>query len=61
MKNSCSIISMNEMSNAFNTEKCMENVSKALNIELEELHHYDTINNFLKELKVKQLGEIRNI
>lgn len=60
MKNSCSIISMNEMSNTFNTDICIENMSKALGYdELEELPHYDTINNFLKGLDNRQLEEIR--
>lgn len=60
MKNCCSIISMNEMSNVFNTNKCIENMAKALgNEELEELPHYDTINNFLKELDNEQLEKIR--
>jgi hypothetical protein len=59
MKNSCSIASMNEMNDTFNTEECIENMSKIFNVELEELPHYDTINNFLKRLDVKQLEKIR--
>lgn len=60
MKSCCSIISMNEMSREFNTDICIKNTSKALgNKELEELPHYDTINNFLKELDNKQLEQIR--
>jgi len=60
MKSCCSIISMNEMNNAFNTDVCIENISKALGCEeLEELPHYDTINNFLKELDNNQLEQIR--
>lgn len=61
MKSCCSIISMNEMESTFNTNKSTENMSKALGYdeELEVLPHYDTINNFLKELEVNQLEEIR--
>jgi hypothetical protein len=60
MKNSCSIISMNEMSNTFDTDVCIENMSKVLgHDELEELPHYDTINNFLKGLDISQLEEVR--
>lgn len=61
MKSCCSIISMNEMESTFSTNKSTENMSKALGYdeELEVLPHYDTINNFLKELEVNQLEEIR--
>jgi xanthine/uracil/vitamin C permease (AzgA family) len=55
MKNACTIKSMNEMSSTFNTEESIENISKALGVDLEELPHYDTINNYLKKLEVNQL------
>lgn len=60
MKNCCSIITMNEMKNEFNTNNSVENMAKAMGYEeLEELPHYDTINNFLKKLKNDQLEKIR--
>jgi len=60
MKNCCSIISMNEMNDTFNTDESIENMSKALKRnELEEIPHYDTINNFLKKLDNNQLEQIR--
>jgi len=38
---------MNEMKNEFNTNNSVENIAKAMGYEeLEELPHYDTINNF---------------
>lgn len=61
MKSCCSIISMTEMESTFNTNKCAESISKALGYdeELEVLPHYDTINNFLKNLNINQLEQIR--
>lgn len=59
MKNACTITSMNEMGSTFNTEESIGNISKALGVDLEELPHYDTINNFLKKLEVNQLEKIR--
>lgn len=59
MKNVCAIISMNEMRSAFNTSESIKNITKVLGIKLEELPHYDTINNFLKKLEVNQLEKIR--
>lgn len=60
MKNCCSITTMNEMKNEFNTNNSVENIAKAMGYEeLEELPHYDTINNFLKKLENYQLEKIR--
>lgn len=59
MKNACTITSMNGMSSTFNTAESIENISRAFDVDLEELPHYDTINNFLKKLKVNQLEKIR--
>ena len=51
MKNITAIESMNQMTTEFNTEECINNVSKVLGYdELEEIPHHDTINNFLKKL-----------
>ena len=46
MKNACGIESMSGMTEQFNREECIENISRVLGCELEELPHYDTINNF---------------
>ena len=60
LKNMAGLKSMRTMSNHFNKEECIENVSKALGLKfLEELPHYDTINNFLSGLDVKELETIR--
>ncbi len=61
MKNVCSIISMSNMSEKFNKEECIENMAKVLGYEtLEELPHYDTINNFLCRLEPAQIEKIRD-
>jgi hypothetical protein len=60
MKNNCSINSMNEMGDTFNKESCISNISKVLGYnKLEEIPHYDTINNFLKILENDQLDKIK--
>ena len=44
----------------FNKEECIENVKKVLGLkQLEELPHYDTINDFLSKLDGKELEKIR--
>lgn len=51
---------MRDMSRRLNKDECIENVRKVLGLkELEELPHYDTINNFLSELDVPELENIR--
>ncbi|MFT8323665.1 MAG: transposase family protein [Bacillus sp. (in: firmicutes)] len=60
LKNTCNLKSMREMTNEFNKDECIENIGKILGIEhLEELPHYDTINNFLSRLKPAELEHIR--
>lgn len=59
MKNSCGIVSMNDMTNKFNKENCISNIFKSLKIKsTEEIPHYDTINNFLKSLEPSELEKI---
>ncbi|GAB1477191.1 hypothetical protein MASR2M70_20290 [Bacillota bacterium] len=61
MKNACGITSMGRMSEAFNKEKCIENMAVALGYDtLEELPHYDTINDFLCRLQPMELERIRD-
>lgn len=60
MKNMVSLPSMRSMTDSFNKEECIENIRKALGLEtLEELPHYDTINDFLSKLDVGELEKIR--
>ena len=61
MKNISGITSMNRMTKDFNTDNGISNIMQALNLEtLEEIPHYDTINNFLKKLQVEELEKIRD-
>ncbi len=61
MKNACSIYSMSNMSEKFNKKECIENMAKVLGYEtLEELPHYDTINNFLCNLDSEEVEKIRD-
>jgi hypothetical protein len=60
MKNICCLDSMTSMTDKFNKKECIENIAKALDYEsLEELPHYDTINNFLCNLDNEELEKIR--
>lgn len=61
IKNACGISSMSNMSEKFNKEECIENIAKVLGYEtLEELPHYDTINNFLCNLESEEIEKIRD-
>ena len=61
MKNICGIPSMTNMTEKFNKDECIENVSKVLGCDkLEELPHYDTINNYLRKLETEELEKIRD-
>lgn len=60
LKYACGITSMTSMTEQFNKNECIENISKALGCELEELPHYDTINNFLCNLKPIEIEKIRD-
>lgn len=60
MKNISGIHSMNKMTKDFNNDTVINNVSKVLGYnDLEEIPHYDTINNFLKKLPISELEKIR--
>ena len=60
LKNIADLKSMRSMSNRFNKDECIENIRKVFNLEkLEELPHYDTINDFLAKLKLTELEKIR--
>lgn len=49
MKNITGIVSINKMTRDFNNDEAIANIGKSLGFdELEEIPHYDTINNFLK-------------
>ncbi len=60
MKNLTGLKSMRNMSDGFNKDECIENIRKVLGLKsLEELPHYDTINDFLTGLDMEELEKIR--
>ena len=40
------------MTEKFNTEETIENIANLLEIKLEEIPHYDTINNVFEKLEI---------
>ncbi len=61
MKNVSGIVSMNRMTNDFNNAVVIDNIAKSLGYDsLEEIPHYDTINDFLRKLDVSELEKIRD-
>lgn len=60
LKYAMGLKSMRNMTDGFNKDECIENIRKFLGIQnLEELPHYDTINNFLSRLDLTELEKIR--
>ena len=61
IKNITALESMNQMTAEFNKDECINNIAKTLGYEeLDELPHYDTINNFLKRLEPIEIEKIRD-
>lgn len=60
LKNICNLKSMRSMTNQLNRDECMENLKQVLGLEtLEELPHYDTVNDFLSKLHPSEVEAIR--
>ena len=55
----CGIKSMRNTTEKFNTEETIENIANLLEIELEEIPHYDTINNVFEKLDIEELRKIQ--
>lgn len=55
----CEIKSMQEMTRELNTEKVIENIAKICGLELDEIPHWDTINNVFEQVEVSEIEEIR--
>ena len=55
----CGLKSMRQMTERFNTKETIENISKLLGVELEELPHYDTINNVFENIDITELQKIQ--
>jgi hypothetical protein len=59
LKNVCNIESMRQMTEWFEDANCVSNLGKLMDREIENIAHYDTVNNFLERLDVKDLNSIR--
>jgi hypothetical protein len=60
IKNASNIETMREMTDEFNSDICIDNLSRILGIErLDEIPHYDTVNDFLSRLQLEELENIR--
>ena len=55
----CGITSMNSMTNKFNNDNSINNLSKIINEELSDLPHYDTINDIFDDLNIDELRKIQ--
>lgn len=55
----CGIKSMRETAEKLNTEETIKNIADILEIELEEIPHYDTINNVFEKLDINELRKIQ--
>lgn len=55
----CGIKSMRNTTEKFNTEETIENIANLLEIELDEIPHYDTINNVFEKLDIEELRKIQ--
>ena len=53
----CGIKSMRQTTKTFNTKETIKNISNLLEIELEEIPHYDTINESFWEYKYRRIEE----
>ena len=55
----CGIKSMRNTTEKLNTEETIKNISNLLGIELEEIPHYDTINNVFENIEIEELRQIQ--
>lgn len=55
----CGMKSMRETTEKLNTEETIKNINALLGIELEEIPHYDTINDVFEKLEIDELRKIQ--
>ena len=55
----CGIKSMRETTEKLDTEETIKNIGNILGIELEEIPHYDTINNVFEQINIEELRKIQ--
>lgn len=59
LKNSCTVESMRQMTEWFGDANCASNLGKLMGRKIENIAHYDTINNFLERLDINELSNIK--
>ena len=55
----CGKTSMRNLTESMNTDICIENISRILGINLDEIPHYDTINDVFEQVEVRELRNIQ--
>ena len=55
----CGIKSMRETTEKLDTEETIKNIGNILEIKLEEIPHYDTINNVFEKINIEELRKIQ--
>lgn len=55
----CGLTTMNSMTNKFNNDITIENLAKITNTKLDDLPHYDTINDVFDDLNIDELRKIQ--
>jgi len=55
----CGKTSMRNLTESMNTDICIENISRILGINLNEIPHYDTINDVFEQVEVEELRKIQ--
>ena len=59
LKNACTIETMRQMTEWFGDANCAINIEKLMGRKIENIAHYDTINNFLERLDINELNNIK--
>ena len=55
----CGIKSMRQVTETFNTEETVKNIANLLEVNLEEIPHYDTINDVFETINIEELRKIQ--
>lgn len=55
----CGKTSMRNLTESMNTDTCIENISRILGTSLDEIPHYDTINDVFEQVEIEELRKIQ--
>lgn len=55
----CGITTMNSLTNKLNNELTIETLAKITNSKIDDLPHYDTINDVFDDLNIEELRKIQ--